>query len=328
MKEAPDKFMQSQTTENSQGPGDRVERVCPVCGSPSASARRFLDERIDPSRLNEYSFASRKEPEFFNYRMVQCVTCDVVFVDRPPSQQALHQAYHVAEYDSSEEAEDAAAAYLRELEPILQRIDLGAALEIGTGTGILLEGLATRGFSQVAGVEPSTAAIKAAPAHRRPWIREGIFQEDDYQPESFDLICCFMTLEHVKEPREIAESVHRLLKPGGAFVTVTHDYRSAVNRLLGRRSPIIDVEHMQLFSPQSIVELFQRSGYQQVVARPFANRYALSYWVRLMPLGATLKRVTSRLLASLGLASNKVSINVGNMVAVGYRQVDAVRHDS
>jgi SAM-dependent methyltransferase len=317
--------MQSNDADDQTPLQDRSARSCPVCGNASANARRFLDEKIDPSRLNEFSFASRKEPEFFNYSMVRCPTCDLVYVDRPPSQQALHQAYHQADYDSSEEANDAAAAYLRELEPVIARLDRGAALEIGTGTGVLLEGLRERGFRDVAGVEPSTAAIEAAPPHRKAWIREGIFREDDYLPGSFDLICCFMTLEHVHDPTEIAASVGRLLKPGGAFVTVTHDYRSTVNRLLGRRSPIIDVEHMQLFSKQSIAELFRRTGYADIVVHPFANCYAISYWTRLMPLGRRLKQAIVRGSNLMGLGGRKVSINVGNMVTVGYRPKDAVR---
>jgi SAM-dependent methyltransferase len=235
----------------------RLLRACPVCGSASDRARPFLDERIDPSLLNEFSFASRKEPEFLNYGMVQCEVCDVVYVNRPPSQQDLAQAYHSADYDSTEEAIDAAAAYLRELEPLLATIQKGAALEIGTGTGAFLDQLRQKGFERVVGIEPSAAAIAAAPEHRRDWIKEGIFSGNDYEPQSFDFICCFMTLEHVRDPREIAESVHRLLKPGGVFATVTHDYRSTVNRILGRRSPIIDVEHMQLFSPDSLVELYK-----------------------------------------------------------------------
>lgn len=286
-------------------------------------ASRFLDERIDLSRLNEFSFASRKEPEFFNYGMVQCRICDVVYVDRPPSQQALAQAYHVAEYDSAEEANDAAAAYLRELEPILARLDKGSALEIGTGTGVLLDGLVARGFVRVLGIEPSTAAIAAAPEHRRTWIREGIFRECDYSPESFDLVCCFMTLEHVREPLEIAESVWRLLKPGGAFVAVAHDYRSTVNRLLGRRSPIIDVEHMQLFSPRSIAALFSRAGYCDVEVKPFTNCYAISYWIRLMPMGPRMKQKSLRMLTQLGWGYRKISLNVGNMIISGVRPKNA-----
>jgi len=311
--------MQSKDLDDQTHLSDRLSRTCPVCGRSSDSAHLFLEERIDPSKLNEFSFASRKEPEFFNYQMVQCENCDVVYVDHPPSQQALAHAYHVADYDSADEANDAAAAYLRELGPVLTRLSLGSALEIGTGTGVLLDGLVAKGFERVLGIEPSTAAILAAPDHRRAWIREGIFRESDYQPESFDLVCCFMTLEHVREPSEIAESVWRMLKPGGAFVTVTHDYRSTVNRLLGRRSPIIDVEHMQLFSAKSIAALLGRAGYRDVKIRPFANRYAISYWARLMPASPKIKRLLVRALTFLGLSRIKMSLNVGNMIAVGFR---------
>ena len=80
-----------------------------------------------------------------------------------------------------------------------------AALEIGTGTAAFLARLSDAGFGEVVGVEPSVAAIAAAPSARKSWIREGIFREKDFAPESFDLICCFMTLEHVLDPRELVD---------------------------------------------------------------------------------------------------------------------------
>lgn len=308
-----------------QGPhlSERLSRPCPVCGTPAEHAREFLSEQIDPARLNAFSFSSRKEPEFLNYHMVQCVSCDLVYVDQPPSQEALADAYHVADYDSAEEAVDAATSYLGEIKSLMARLHHGAALEIGTGTGVLLDGLKAAGFESVLGVEPSTSAVAAAPAYRRAWIREGIFREEDFQPESFDLVCCFMTMEHVRDPMDIAQSVLRLLRPGGAFVTVTHDYRSMVNRALGRRSPIIDVEHMQLFSSRSIAELYRRAGYTDVHAKAFANRYALSYWTRLLPVPSGMKRGLSRCLKATGLGQLRIAFNVGNTVAMGFRPVRA-----
>lgn len=300
---------------------DRLSRSCPVCGTPPGNAREFLDERIDPTRLNAFSFASRKEPEFLNYHMVQCTTCDLVYVDRPPSQEALADAYHIADYDSAEEAVDAASSYLREMESLMARLHHGAALEIGTGTGVLLDGLKAVGFESVAGVEPSTSAVAAAPPYRRTWIRQGIFREKDFQQESFDLVCCFMTMEHVRDPLDIAQSVLRLLRPGGAFVTVTHDYRSIVNRALGRRSPIIDVEHMQLFSSRSITELYSRAGYTDVRARAFANRYAMSYWTRLLPIPPPLKRSLIKTQNAIGLGQRRLAFNVGNTIVAGFRPV-------
>ena len=302
-------------------------RHCPVCDTSSTEARLFAEENIDRDKLSSFSFASRKEPEFMCHRLVQCPTCDLVYVDRPPSVDELARAYHVAEFDSSDEANDAALAYVRALQPTLQKLARREqALEIGTGTGIFLEHLARAGFSELTGVEPSAAAIAAAPPHRRGWIREAIFDERDFAPASFDLICCFMTLEHVRDPNALAQAALRLLRPGGAFVTVTHDYRSLVNRLLGRRSPIIDIEHMQLFSARSMQYLFAESGYADVAVRPFVNTYALRYWLRLTPLPQGLKRGLLALMAPLHADRIRIGVNVGNLVTSGFK--DAPRTSS
>jgi SAM-dependent methyltransferase len=280
----------------------------------------FLKQNIDPAKMSEFSFASRKLPEFMCHQLVQCPTCDLVYADEPPGQAVLAEAYHVSDFDSAQEADDAAAAYAKAVAPILSCItNKEAALEIGTGTGIFLDYLKTAGFQDLVGVEPSSAAIAAAPAHRQAWIHESIFKESNFSAESFDFICCFMTLEHVRDPNEIASAASRLLRPGGAVAFVTHDYRSPVNRFLGRRSPIIDIEHMQLFSPDSIRHLLVRNGFKNVQVHSFQNRYALRYWMKLLPVGIAIKQAAVKFLASIGLVDIKVAFNVGNMISYGYR---------
>ncbi|WP_326541315.1 class I SAM-dependent methyltransferase [Pseudorhodoferax sp.] len=295
-------------------------RSCPVCNTAASAAKLFLKQNIDPTRMSAFSFASRKLPEFMCHQLVQCPTCDLVYANEPPDQSVLAEAYHVSDFDSAQEADDAAAAYDKAVRPVLAKLPgKEAALEIGTGTGVFLETLKSQGFKTLVGVEPSSAAIAAAPAHRRPWIREAIFQESDFAPDSFDLICCFMTLEHVRDPHEIAAAASRLLKPGGAIALVTHDYRSGVNRLLGKRSPIIDIEHMQLFSPKSIGQLLVRNGFESVEVSSFRNRYALRYWMRLLPLAVDFKKAVIKGLDAFAMADLKLSFNVGNMLSIGYR---------
>ena len=295
-------------------------RNCPICDTTNAQAKTYVAENIDTKKLSSFSFASRKDPEYMSYRMVICPTCGLVYAVAPPSQAELARAYHVADYDSSEEASDAAAAYLHTITPILEGLpQKKSVLEIGAGTGVFLELLAAQGFGYLVGVEPSVEAIAAAPLSRRSWIREGIFNEGDFEPGTFDLICCFMTMEHVRDPKEIAEAAFRLLRPGGAFVTVTHDYRGLVNRILGNRSPIIDIEHMQLFSRRSNKYLFQQAGYSEISVRTFKNCYALSYWFRLLPLPKKLKARVTAAATSSRLGQIKLSINVGNLMTAGIR---------
>jgi SAM-dependent methyltransferase len=298
------------------------KRSCPVCGAGSLEAKSFLRANIDVARLDEFSYASRKTPEYMNLDLVQCLKCDLVYADEPPSQHDLARAYHVADYDSPEEADDAAATYMLAMRPLLNALPRHeSALEIGTGTGVLLEHLAQEGFTELVGVEPSAAAIAAAPPHRRAWIREGVFEEQNFAPDSFDLICCFMTMEHVLDPKVVALAAFRLLRPGGAFVTVTHDYRGRLNRTLGRRSPIIDIEHMQLFSDPSIRTLFETSGYRDVRVQRLINRYAFRYWWRLAPAPDRVKRAVAKGAEVVHLDRVKLGLNVGNSMTSGVKPI-------
>lgn len=296
-------------------------RHCPVCHTDFEKATLFVRNNIDPARLSGFSFASRKEPEYMCHRLVQCPTCDLVYADQPPGEDDLAHAYHAADYDSSEEANDAAKAYILAIQPTLDMLARRqSALEIGTGTGAFLDYLSREGFTELVGVEPSSAAIAAAPECRQPWIREGMFEEKNFVPESFDLICCFMTMEHVRDPNVIASAALRLLRPGGAFVTVTHDYRSPINRLLGKRSPIIDIEHLQLFSERSVRYLFERAGYANVTVNSFVNAYSLRYWMRMAPLPHGLKHGISNLMSAFGIGHIKLGVDVGNHITAGFKR--------
>jgi SAM-dependent methyltransferase len=296
-------------------------RHCPACGTGPQLATLFLEESIDASRLSALSFASRKAPEYMSYHLVRCTKCDLVYADHPPSADVLAAAYHAAAFDSAQEADDAAEAYIRAAKAMLAELPRRqSALEIGTGTGAFLERLRREGFCELVGIEPSRAAIEAAPAPRRAWIREGMFEERDWPTASFDLVCCFMTLEHVRDPAAIAEAALRLLRPGGAFVAVTHDYRSSVNRLLGKRSPIVDIEHMQLFSRASVRHLFEAAGFDRVAVTAFTNRYRASYWLRLMPLPHAAKAGLAWIFAATGFDRVRIGLNVGNLFVTGFRR--------
>ncbi len=298
---------------------DRLEtRDCPVCGANADRAMLFLKASLDPARLTGASFASRKTPEFMSYRLLRCTVCETVYAAAAPSAALLAHAYADADYDSSEEATLAADTYIAALAPAIAALPRrGRALEIGTGTGVLLERLLHAGFAEAVGIEPSRAAIAAAPNSVRGFIREGVFAESDFAPEDFDLICCFQTLEHVADPRALARSCARLLRPGGVLALVTHDYSALLNRLLGRRSPIIDIEHLQLFCRPSLDRLLRDAGLLPGAMRTLVNRYPVRYWLRLTPLPAAHKRAIAGLLRFARLDRVKLGVNVGNVLAIG-----------
>jgi len=288
---------------------------CPICGH-DGGAPIILEQRIDPARLGAFSYASRKDPEFFCLRMAACPVCDTAFAVRPPAAAELGRAYAAAGFDTADEEFSAAATYAGATDAWLAE-GHGAALEIGCGCGAFLPHLAKRGFSPVIGIEPSQAAVEAAAAETRPLIRRSAFSADVFMPGTFSAICCFQTLEHVPEPGRLVRDACGLLHPGGLFLAVVHDRHAWINRLLGRRSPIVDIEHLQLFTRRGITRLLVDGGLEVEGTWPIVNTYPLRYWLRLLPLPNGAKQTLLAVVRGLSLDGLNVAMPVGNLLAVG-----------
>ena len=297
------------------------QRACPVCKSSFANSTIFLEENFDQEKINAYSYASRKNPEFMCHELSRCNECDLIYAGNPPSGIELSESYHLASFDSFDEANDASNSYGIALAELFHNLKKkNSALEIGTGTGIFLEELKKQGFDNVTGVEPSMSAIESAPKYRQKWVLHGTFDPLIFKKNSLDLICCFMTLEHVSDPLELAQQSYTLLDSEGAVAFVVHDSNAWINQMLGKKSPIIDIEHLQIFSKKSITQLLKNSNFEGIIVRSFKNKYKLSYWVKLLPLPSVLKKIFLILLSITMLSEIKISINVGNLLAYGTKR--------
>lgn len=293
------------------------ERACPVCGLGVAS-KEVWPAKLNPASLGGFAYASRKEPDSMHLRMVECSGCRIMYATPAPTPEDLARLYRSAAFDGGEAGEAAARTYAKLVEAngaLLPSRD--GVLDIGTGTGAFLEEVLTRGWTRVRGIEPSEAPVAAARSGVRHLIVEDIFRPGMFGAELFVLVTCFMTLEHVPDPMALSMAVRELLVPGGAFMVVVHNRRATLNRLLGTRSPIIDIEHLQLFCSESLRALLVGAGYRDVSIAPITNAYPLSYWARLLPLPRAVRAVV---LGSLGrLGHVELGARVGNMVGIGKR---------
>jgi SAM-dependent methyltransferase len=295
------------------------ERSCPLCG-PSPSRVRY-EARFDAGILDDFAFASRKFPEYMHYRLIECLHCDLLYASPvfPPAE--IDAAYQKASFDSSEEAAFAARTYGKLLPSLFENsADLEGALDIGTGDGAFLEVLLQKGFINVKGVESSLAPIRAAKDPIKALIQQGPFRISDFQPNSLRLVTCFQTLEHLSDPMAVCRTAYKLLKPQGGFLSVCHNRRSFSAGMLGRRSPIFDIEHLQLFSPKSARFLLEECGFERVVVRSFFNLYPLHYWIKLFPFPAVLKKSLVGWLKKTGLGQIPIGLPAGNMALFGFKK--------
>ncbi len=294
------------------------DRKCPIC--ETGNAVEFAPANFDLSRLDAFAFASRKRPEFMHFRLVECKTCDVLYANPAPGHDALLKAYEGASFNTSNESEYAAKTYCNYLKRYLSDMpDRDGALDIGTGDGAFLEQLLAASFENVAGVEPSAAPVQVAKPHIRAHIRLGPFRASDYASEEFRVVSCFQTIEHVHDPLQLCRDALRIIKPGGAFFIVCHNRRALLARVLGPKSPIFDIEHIQIFSPASVQALLKTAGFQRVEVQPIVNCYPMSYWANLLPVPSRVKDVLSRVLTSTRAGKLTLAAPVGNLAAIAFR---------
>lgn len=297
-------------------PGEEKAR-CFLCGGETAL---FQKADYNLEQVDAYGFSSRKVPEYMHYELRECRCCRVLMAVDAPDPEELSTRYAEAAFDSQEEAGDASRTYFAYLRKYLPNFPKGRALDIGTGEGSYLRCLRQAGVREVVGVEPSAAPVRTADESIRDAIRQEMFQADRFEPASFDMISCFQTVEHISNPVALVRDLYTLLQDEGVVYVVCHDYRSVVNRLLGTRSPIYDIEHLQIFSRRSIEKLLSSNGFQDVRVFTLRNVYPLKYWVRLFPMPMGWKRGLLSWLEASALGQIKIGINVGNVGVIARKK--------
>lgn len=297
-----------------------MKNACPICGS-TEPYRLKAHKNFDLKELDCYGFASRKMPEYMHYELRECIDCGVLYaVDQMDSEQ-LSGLYREAEFDSAEEAGYASRTYVRYLKKFYGDLRGNVSLDIGTGEGSFLAILKNEEGAEVWGVEPSVAPIGLADPSIKNRIvndrfRPGLFEAD----LKFSIITCFQTMEHIPEPQELIRNINDILVDGGVYYTVCHDYTAFVNRMLGKKSPIYDIEHLQLFSAKSLYKLMISNGFSDIITFKITNRYPLSYWMKLFPLPKGIKKTLMTALAKIGAEKIMISVNVGNVGVIARKK--------
>jgi 2-polyprenyl-6-hydroxyphenyl methylase/3-demethylubiquinone-9 3-methyltransferase len=110
-----------------------------------------------------------------------------------------------------------------------------AALEVGSGGGILTEEIAKMGFDTT-GIDPAEHSIRTASNHAKATglsikYHKGSGEALPYPDSSFDVVFCCDVLEHVKDLPKVISEISRVLKPNGVFLYDTLN-RTFISKLV------------------------------------------------------------------------------------------------
>jgi len=157
-------------------------------------------------------------------------------------------------------------------------------LDIGAGSGILLEAASELGFN-AEGVEPSDWLRSVAHSHGCT-IKADIIPHPDVTGP-YDIVTIIDVIEHVSAPYELIEDAIGLLKPGGIIAVVTPDVNSLAARIMGWKWWHYRIAHIGYFTRANLTYLFDKLGIKIVsISRPswsFSIAYIRDRLVRYVP---------------------------------------------
>jgi SAM-dependent methyltransferase len=293
---------------------------CAICGGEGG-----VDELYPPTlaetSFNRHVFSARRLPDRVHYRVVRCRACGLVRSDPVADQSTLSALYATAGFAYEAEVPNLRRTYGRYLARAARRAARPPTrmLEVGCGSGFLLEEALLRGYVTVRGVEPSAAAIARAAPSIRPRIVQGDMREGLFGPAEFDLVCMFQVLDHLPEPGVVLDACRRALVADGTLLCLHHNVRSLSARLLGERSPIVDIEHCFLYCPSTMLLLLRKHGFEVVEMGVAVNTLSVRHLLRLLPLPAALRARLPAAVARGWLGNLPLRLPLGNLYAIARR---------
>lgn len=241
--------------------GPRPHRACGACGASGHTVchhQRFIVP-------NGYPLPSE-------YNVVVCHRCGFVYADPAATQRDYDRFYcEWSKYDDSATATGSGATAHDAARLAVTASDLARALpsraasilDAGCATGGLLTAFRDRGFTAVAGLDPSPRCAAACRERGFEAYVGSIGTAPAHMPK-FDCVVLSHVLEHVYNIPAFFASARNLLTPGGYLYIETPDATRYADYLYAPFQEF-NTEHINHFSARTIENAARRFGFKPIV---------------------------------------------------------------
>jgi SAM-dependent methyltransferase len=293
--------------------------TCAICGAVDNSTEIYpANFSIDD--FNPDVFSARRIPDRIHYRIVKCKSCGLVRSDPIIDQETLAELYTKSSQTYENEVSNLINSYSR----CLARLDKfhdhkGVLLEIGCGSGFFLERALDNGYQRVMGIEPSQQAVSKSSDRIRSNLICDMMRPGILESNQLDVICMFQVFDHIADPDVLLSECFKALKSGGLLLCLNHNVGAVSARLLGEKSPIIDIEHTYLYTKDTIQKILRKNGFQIKEVGSASNIISTSYLCQLFPFPNKFKKSLISFLQNRSIGSINLSVRLGNLYAIAQK---------
>lgn len=287
--------------------------ICDKIGNYSV----LYEPNFNVQSLSAELFSARRRPDRIHLRIVRCNECGLIYSNPAFDESELEKLYAESRFTYEELISPLKNTYGKYIRKAIAHLKSKETfLEIGCGSGFMLEKAIELGFKEVHGVEPGKEPVACANPEIRGKIKVALFRKGLFEPNQFDLVCFFQTLDHVSNPNEFLAAVYDVLKPGGIVLALNHDVGALSAKFLGERCPIIDIEHTYLYDRKTMRRIFQKHRFEVVTVSGASTNYPIGYWIDIFPLNKTLKAIVRAPLDLTRISRLRIEFNPGNLFLI------------
>lgn len=198
------------------------------------------------------------------WQLMRCNDCGLIFTSPRYTEDTIAQLY------SAEYYQNTPAYFLSQMSPpSTDDLNLarsaarslgrrGQSLDVGCGTGRLVEAFRLAGFNAL-GIEPNEMAAEAGQQFGREVMAMDL---SEVPPHSTDCITAMHVLEHAYSPRAFLAQCSRILVDLGILIVEVPNYASrAARRLQERWLPLYPDTHLYQFTPETLKQYLDSSGF-------------------------------------------------------------------
>lgn len=243
--------------QSSEGPVSHVHRHCLLCNSQESKPWGVVAQH----------------GEKFEY--LKCRRCGVVYKYPLPSNELIEYAKSRTYYRKPDQLQrHAMVSRIKKIEKFAPK---GKILDVGCGTGWLLDVAAERGWD-VFGVEPAQEGIEIIPTRLKNRIIQSVLTKGLFETESFDVVVLWSVIEHTHNPVEVLTIVADLLKKGGLLVIQTPNVDSLNARFFrGYWTSASFIDHLILWSRKSLLKVIGNLGFKVIKLQYAGVPFPLDY---------------------------------------------------
>ena len=300
---------------------------CVSCGCENHDI--VFNAIIDMSRIESGDFKVSDKQYGSSGQILRCGNCGLHFVSPRPTSENLAALYTQMEDGTYLDGfEERVRIYGRYLQQIQAMSSASKILDIGSGSGVLIQAALSGNFERIYGIEPSSWLVKNSPVdidNNRVKVFVGTFPET--RPSCLvDCVTIMDVIEHVPNPKIFLEEIHHQLIPKGIVLLSTPDISSFTARVMGRKWWHFRPSHIFYFSKETIQDLLERVGFEILKVEYYTWNFSLKYVLSRLEAYAVFSRFASALTRLLSkmlgdeILKKQIKVNFRDSIVVFARK--------